>query len=93
MRREVINDVSIHKTEAHHTKTPQHKCRTRRAGVEQPACPLFVYSDHCPPPFVRPPVLHFATTPSRSLSLPPDTFKSVPLITGWGGTRTTGVIK
>ena len=31
-----------------------------------------------PPPFVRPPVLHFAATPSRSLSLPPDTFKSAP---------------
>ena len=52
-------------------------CRMRRAGVVPPACLLFVYSDHYPL-FVRPLVLHFATTPSRSLSLPPDTFKSVP---------------
>jgi hypothetical protein len=40
--------------------------------------PPFCETPGTTPLCVRPLVLHVATTPSRSLSLPPDTFKSVP---------------
>ena len=37
-----IDDVSSHKTRAHHTNTPQHKCRTRRCRACRMSPALFM---------------------------------------------------